>query len=238
MSYATVADLIEYLKLDEKSAVPAATQAFLTKCIARAQSWVEEDRGTVFEAAVATVHYFNPLTDVTEPGVLPNRTYGSPPYTNHYRWPGGTAGGGWFPAQGQTLILDSDLAEITQVVNGDGSVLAASAYIGLGRTGANTTPYWGIQLKSTSAVYWTYSNSPENAIAVTGYWAYSKTPPAVIVQATLELAAYLYRRRDSSWDVLGAGTMSATLARSMPWSIRQMLDSITTRNTGGPVVMG
>lgn len=96
----------------------------------------------------------------------------------------------------RSLMLGADLCQITEVVNGDGVVVAATDYLTDPPRG---TPFWAIRLKR-SAAGWAYDGDPEEAISVTGRWAYSVTPPNDIVQATLRLAAFLYRQKDTAVD--------------------------------------
>lgn len=95
-----------------------------------------------------------------------------------------------------SLLLNADLCQITSVVNGDGSVIPSSNYL---TDPPRHTPFWAIRLKRSSSP-WVYTTDPEDAIQVTGRWAYSVTAPADIVQATLRLAAFLYRQKDTAVD--------------------------------------
>ncbi|HFD38538.1 MAG TPA: phage gp6-like head-tail connector protein [Anaerolineae bacterium] len=96
--------------------------------------------------------------------------------------------------EGRTLYFDRYCASITSITNGDGNAVAAGDYVTEPRNGS---PIWAVTLKSGASASWTYDDSPENAIAVTGRWAVTTTAPADIVQATIRLAAYLYRQRDA-----------------------------------------
>jgi hypothetical protein len=99
---------------------------------------------------------------------------------------------------GRTLYFDAPLIAITSVTNGDGVVVAPSAYVTEPR---NMTPWYGLTLKSNSSVNWTYGGALENAIAIGGKWAYSLTADANIQQAAQRLAAYFYRQRDNGFDL-------------------------------------
>lgn len=99
---------------------------------------------------------------------------------------------------GRTLYVDAPLCAITSVTNGDGVVIAASAYVTEPR---NLTPWYGLRLKSNSSVMWTYGGALENSIAIAGKWAYSSTAPADIQHAAMRLAGYLYRQRDNGFDL-------------------------------------
>lgn len=124
---------------------------------------------------------------------------------------------------GRTLTLDGDLCAITAVVNGDSSTISAADYVTEPR---NITPYWGITIKTSSSINWTYSTAPENAISVTGRWAFSTTPPDDIVHATIRMAAWIYRQKDAqTFDTLAepaAGVI--TVPQGMPRDVAQILD--------------
>lgn len=126
------------------------------------------------------------------------------------------------------LLLDwspygLDLCQITNVVNGDGVTIAAASYATEPR---HYTPYYGLRLKLNSGYYWTYDDDPENAIAVTGRWAYSITPPNDIVHASIRMATYLYRQKDSNvFDVLaipGSGVIE--IPQGIPKDVAVMLE--------------
>ena len=105
---------------------------------------------------------------------------------------------------GRLLLLDNDLLTVTSLTNGDGTVIPASDYI---LRPLNWPPYFGIALKSSSNINWTYTGDPEGAISVAGTWGYSATPPEPIVQAAIRLAAWLYRQRDTGVE---AGSVEVT----------------------------
>ena len=65
----------------------------------------------------------------------------------------------------------------------------------------NETPYYAIRLLDSTSLDWEYNTDPENPITVNGKWAYSEAAPADIVQATVRLAAFLYRQKESNVDV-------------------------------------
>lgn len=120
----------------------------------------------------------------------------------------------------QTLYLDGDLCQITSITNGDST--AVTAYVTMPR---REKPYYAIRLKD-SADPWTYATDPEDAISIVGRWGYSVTPPDVIIQATLRLAAWMYKQRDTGLDsdrpqVTAQGVMSFPAA--MPKDVMQML---------------
>lgn len=99
---------------------------------------------------------------------------------------------------GRTLFLaEADLCQITSVTNGDGVTIPAGAYSTEPR---RQTPYYALTLRDDADYCWTFSSSPQDAISVTGRWAWSVAPDALIVGVCLTLAAYLYRARSSSGD--------------------------------------
>lgn len=99
--------------------------------------------------------------------------------------------------EGRELLFFEDLCQITSVVNGDGTTVTAAQYVTLPR---NQTPWYGLRLLSSAGISWTYNNDPEGALAITGRWAYSITPPEDIKHACKRLAAWLYRQKDSGMD--------------------------------------
>jgi hypothetical protein len=125
--------------------------------------------------------------------------------------------------EGRLLLVRQDLCSITSVVNGDGNTVPSTAYVTEPRRG---TPYYGIRLLGSAGYTWTYTTDPEDAIAVTGKWGYSTTPPDDVVQATVRLAIYLFRQRDNLGEldrtqVVGANV--TVLPASLPRDVRQML---------------
>lgn len=101
-------------------------------------------------------------------------------------------------AVGRCLYLDTPLCAITSVTNGDGTTVDSSNYVKEPRNG---TPWYRLTLKANASVAWTYTDTPENAIAIVGRWAYSTSAPNDIVQACTRLAAWLYRQRDNAFDL-------------------------------------
>lgn len=124
---------------------------------------------------------------------------------------------------GRDLIFDEPLCAITSVTNGDGAAVAAGSYSTLPR---NATPWYGLRLKISSGLWWTYTNDVESdTIAVTGRWAYSVSAPEDVVQATTRLAAWFYRQRDNANDLdraLVVGDVTVLPAR-IPQDVRDLL---------------
>lgn len=133
----------------------------------------------------------------------------------------------YFDAQrdvkGRSLWLDSDLCSIDNITNGDGNTIAGSEYVTEPRNG---TPYYAITLKGSSTVSWTYSTDPENAIAVSGKWAWSVTPPKDIVSATEQLVAMLYQSRgQENYTSLQVEDLKVTLANK-GMAVHDLLGSV------------
>lgn len=105
-------------------------------------------------------------------------------------------------ADGRTLWLSGvgELAAITTVTNcadSTGEAVTAGDYFTLPR---HDTPIYALRLRANSDIDWAYDADPDAAVAITGRWAFSVTPPGDIVHVTLRLAAFLYRQR-SNYDV-------------------------------------
>lgn len=96
-----------------------------------------------------------------------------------------------------TLNLGVDLASLTSITNGDGTAIPTNQVVLLPM---NITPTNMIRIKSSSSYQWTYTDSPEGAVAIAGKWGYSLDAPDDIVVANLRLAAYLYRQREGTPD--------------------------------------
>jgi hypothetical protein len=136
----------------------------------RAQSMVESFCNRKFEATANTTRYYNAL-DISYGGVV--------------------------DAFNNTLLLDEDLAQLVSIVNGDGNSIPLNAVVTLP---ANMSPSYGIKIKMNTQYVWTYVGEPDTAIAITGRFAYSVTPPQDIIAATLRLGAYIYRQREGTPD--------------------------------------
>jgi hypothetical protein len=86
-----------------------------------------------------------------------------------------------------------ELASITEVLNGDGIEVTSSQYVTVPR---NAAPFYGLRIKGSAGKTWVYDDDFEDAIAITGRWAYSVSPPAPIKTACIKLAAFYYRQKD------------------------------------------
>lgn len=96
---------------------------------------------------------------------------------------------------GRDLFLPTDLAQITSIVNGDGSLILPTAYVTDPRY---SLPFWKLTLKRNSGVSWLPGDDPDEAIAITGRWAYSVEVPEDIRQGVIRMVAWSYRQKDNS----------------------------------------
>jgi hypothetical protein len=126
--------------------------------------------------------------------------------------------------EGARLILDYDLCSIASITNGDGTAVTSAQYVTSPR---NSTPYNTITLKRSYGAYWTTDNNgdPENAIAISGKWGYSQTPPADIEQACIRMASYMYRQKDSQvFDVTATPELGQiTIPQGTPPDVIRLL---------------
>lgn len=123
----------------------------------------------------------------------------------------------------RTLWLDEDLCIIGTVTNGDGASIGTADYTTEPR---NNTPYNRIVLKGNSTAAWTYNETPENAIAVTGAWHYSTVAPADIEHAATRLVAWMYAQKDNHADQDRAFIVGNTtvLPTAMPTDVVVLLE--------------
>ena len=143
----------------------------LGNAVSRAQTEIERQTHRLFEAAADTTRYYTPLRRHDYLGDLED---------DH-----------------RTLWLGTDLCAITSITNGNGTSVSLSDVVMIDK---NILPFYAIRLKDSANIEWTFTGSPEYSISVVGRFAYSTTPPADIVNATLMLGAYLYRRREGGPD--------------------------------------
>lgn len=178
MSYVALPDLKSYLGITS-STDDTLLQAFLDAATAYIES--PAGAGRLFQAG-STTRTFDAIAN----------TDWAPPMSgvsDHTQTPGLLIG--------RTLYLDDDLCQITSITNGDGTAVLPDQYTTLPRNGG---PWYAIQLKTSANLAWTWQDDPVGAIAVTGVWAYSVTPPADIQHACRRLAAWMYRQKDTPND--------------------------------------
>jgi hypothetical protein len=126
--------------------------------------------------------------------------------------------------RGLTLYIDhvGELCSITEIINGDGLEVVAADYVTTPRA---STPIYAIRLKANSGVIWRWTTDWEQAIAVTGRWAYSITPPDPIKQACVQLAAFYYRQKDAPFtDVTAIEAGVVIRPIGVPAHVRAMLE--------------
>jgi len=124
---------------------------------------------------------------------------------------------------GNMLLVDADLLEVSEVVNGDGEVLTPSDFR---LRPLNWAPYFGIALKPAGNKRWTYSDDPEGAISVTGTWGYGQAVPPIVTHATIRLAAWLYRQRDTGAEPQQVEVNERGVASSPPRLPRDVTDML------------
>lgn len=134
--------------------------------------------------------------------------------TRYYRQPA---------VDGTILYLDEDLLTITTLTEGDesGTEIPSTEYWLLPRN--EGPPYRRIELKANSDYSWDWTTDGE--ISVEGTWGFSTTAPHDIRRATIILAAYLYRQKDSEvWDVVAvpeAGVV--TIPQGIPATVKRII---------------
>lgn len=102
---------------------------------------------------------------------------------------------------GRKLFFGRDVISVDRVINGDGSVIPASAYRLLP---VNNDPKYGLELLLGSTYFWlTSDNIWQNAITVNGTTGYCMTneQPADVTLAVTKLAAHLYQTRDNTGEI-------------------------------------
>jgi hypothetical protein len=124
----------------------------------------------------------------------------------------------------QTLNLNHDLAELTSITNGDGTSISVNDVVLLP---LNVKPISFIRIKSGINKTWTYTTSPEGAVAVAGKWSYSLDVPYDIHRAALVWSEHMYRLRTgsapTSTDVTISADGSAFVSSGMPRFVAQLL---------------
>jgi len=85
-------------------------------------------------------------------------------------------------------------------------------------------PYYAIQLKKNTGVYWEFDT--DYRVGVTGTWGYSATPPGDIKMACLHLAAFYVRKANAQvFDVTAipdAGVI--TIPQGIPATVGRIID--------------
>lgn len=112
------------------------------------------------------------------------------------------------------------------MTNGDGTTVASSSYVTEPR---NETPYQALRLKQSASVAWTYDDTPEDAISITGRWAYSTSAPTDVVMATRDLAVWLYRRRGQEGASLDAPQVSPSGMMLFPAKLPETVKMVVAK---------
>lgn len=96
-----------------------------------------------------------------------------------------------FQLVNQAFYLDQDLHTLIGVVNGDTTTIPTGSVWTEPRNAG--PPYRILRLKSQYVWVW----NTDTDMIVSGTWGFSTVPPAAIVGATEQLAAYYYRLKDA-----------------------------------------
>ena len=131
-------------------------------------------------------------------------------------------------ANGADLVVDYHDV-LTSVTNGDAVAVSTS---NIQRMPVNGTYKNRLHLKASSGLTWTYSTDPVAAITVVATWGLvvnAAAVPAHIEEITQEIAAWLYRNRDSSMSseilaVARGGTI--LMPGKMPPALQSMLNQL------------
>jgi len=125
---------------------------------------------------------------------------------------------------GYTLYVDEDLVSVTTLKNGDAdaTVIADTEYWLVPRN--QGPPYHGLRLKVDSDHSWEWGT--DGWVEVAGDWGWSATPPADVVQACLEWAAYAYQLKDSQvFDVTAFPESGVIMIpKGIPAHVREALE--------------
>ena len=116
------------------------------------------------------------------------------------------------------LRLDAPLLSVTTLTNGNAAVLTSAQYRLLPR---NADYFSRIGLLSGSGWQW----AVDGEIAVTGLWGMATTPPAPVKEATIMLAAWLFKRYLAGLQDATANLDLGQLlyAKGMPEQVKTLL---------------
>lgn len=132
---------------------------------------------------------------------------------------------------GNLLMLDDDLLNITTLTNGDGTTIPSTGYTLIPLNGL---PKYAVKLKV--AYSWQSPTDPDGAIIIAGSWGYctASTRPADITQAAARLALWLYRQREAPFNRVGNTlTGEYEVPTAMPDDIAAILDRYVVPVFGG-----
>ena len=128
---------------------------------------------------------------------------------------------------GPELFFDRDVSILSTVTNGDGAVVTTDQYVTLP---TNETPWYGIRLKASSGVAWTYASDPEEAISIAGHWSYNSTSDnlTAVTDACVRMVTWMYRQRESQADLdrplMVEGTGNILMPTRLPDDVRAILN--------------
>lgn len=146
-----------------------------------------------------------------------NRTFEAVTKTRYY-------GSGILDYFDSSIIhIDDDLLSITTLLNGDANAteIVAASYWLLDRNAG--PPYHGIKLTDTSGVSWEWA--VDGWISIAGTWGYATNTPDDIRRATIRLAAYYYRNKDSQvFDVTAMPEQGViTIPKGVPADVTRII---------------
>jgi hypothetical protein len=133
------------------------------------------------------------------------------------------------PEDSSILHLDEDLVTCTELLNADSAnteIVAADYWLLDRNLGP---PYRAIKLDSS--VYWQFDL--DEWVSVTGTWGYSANTDEMhdVREATIKLAAYLYRSKDSqvfnTVAIQDHGTL--TIPQGIPQTVRALISKYRKR---------
>lgn len=130
--------------------------------------------------------------------------------------------------RGPAFYINTDIFSLTSITNGDGqNIPVGSVWLEPRNEGP---PYRVVRLKSSYA--WTWNTDSDVILA--GTFGYGTVPPQAIVGATKELAAYLYRLKDTGPGGVTGFTEGgeATYPPGMPDTIKVLLSPYRSRSGG------
>ncbi len=118
----------------------------------------------------------------------------------------------------ELLPLDDDILSVTSASDGSGSVSTSILWY--------TPPARMIVRMDRN---WDISNG---VVTITGTWGYSATPPDVIIQACLRIAAWMYRQKDAQvFDVTGqTGYSQVSVGKGVPPDVLDILNVFRVRS--------
>jgi hypothetical protein len=131
---------------------------------------------------------------------------------------------------GQRLYLPKDLYALGSVINGDGQVIPVGSVWTEPRN--EGPPYRMLMLKTTYV--WTWNTDAD--VQIVGGWGYGTVAPQDVEEATFELAAHMYRAKDTGVTETAGYEPAGEVqyAQGMPQSVRWKLAPYRSR-TGGAV---